>query len=716
MARNTQQQSRASNGKFQSLVGVTVKYKNIVGGVFAFCVLVSLILAFVLPRTYEAYSMIVSSEKSVIDPLVKNMDNTPDIREELSTLTKQVLAWHRIDFLITRMHLADDKKSLVAREEYIKEFMKRIKIEIMSQNVVQISYQDHDPVKAQQVVNALTEDFINENADSNKVSAQKTIAFISEQLKIYKDKLSVSQRDFNVNKLESDLRQALNRKMLIEERLEKLQQLIPTQITKEVNPVISRLQGRQGELETELARLMVDAKEGNPKVTELKKQIEEIRNKVSAEMSKENVKESVSISNPAYMQSEQELKQVEIEIDYLQQRKKELEIRGGKTAQVVSDDDLANIERGKTVDEDIYQMLLRQLQSAYVTEHLQETDKGGRFRIIEYARVPTQPVKPSRVKLLLIGMLSGISLSMGFVFFVDNLDKSYRTPEDAKSEMQYRYLGAISRMVEHDRSHMRKFLARAGSKLDSMVKRNSILSGIQFMPSYQMKAAPGSPFDPRLIMFHDPQSRVAEEYRVLRTNILNVKLDVKLKALMLTSTLHGEGKSTTAANLAVAMAYEGRRTLLVDCDIRKGVMHEIFGLKQSPGVSDILDEKTTQDCIIKTSIKNLSVLPRGSNIPHPSELLGSEMMGRLMEDFRKEFDFLVFDAPPALNLPDVSILGKHMDGIMLVVQAERTQRSDVQNAASVVTNASGKLIGYVMTNVQYYMPRYVYDYYYREMA
>jgi capsular exopolysaccharide family len=182
---------------------------------------------------------------------------------------------------------------------------------------------------------------------------------------------------------------------------------------------------------------------------------------------------------------------------------------------------------------------------------------------------------------------------------------------------------------------------------------------------------------------------------------------------MITSSVRGEGKSTTSANLAISLADIGKKTLLVDCDMRKGVTHEYLGIPQAPGLTDILSRNIDPaSAMVVTKIKNLTLIPCGTRPMNPSELLASAGMEKLLETLKSRFEIIVLDAPPVLNLPDSCILGKCCDGVILVVQAERTQREDIHHAYSRLLQAHSKVSGFILTNVQYYIPKYVYDYLY----
>lgn len=679
----------------QRMIGTLVRRRRLIIIPIALSFIISIILAFILPKKYEASSTVMVSRQRIIDPIVSNLAVSPNIREILNTLSRQALAWPRMEQLVTQLSMADDIKSPLELKNFIESLQERIDISLSRNELIQITYTDKDPEMAQRVVNTLTQNFIDENARIKKEEAQNAIDFISEQLNIYRKKLENSQKDFSASKVNSDLRIALNKKSLLENRLANLQELVPTQVTREQTPLIIRLNRQIALHEAELANLMIDAKTSNPRVIELEEIIKKTKERIkqAREKENENITESVSVTNPLYLHASQELKQVEMEIDYLQKREKELQEIPGELKKPVTEEQLATLEWDKQVDEDIYQMLLHQLESAYVSERLQDSDKGSKFTIIEYARLPLTPVKPSKKKVVFFGLFCGFALSAGLVYFIEYFDKSFLTIEEVRNFLPMQFLGIVSRMKLGKKTH------------------NKVFSMLEFLFPYSIKRVSGSAISPYVVSYHDPQSIIAEEHRILQSHILNAESGNPIKTIMITSSVVGEGKSVTSANLAVAMALSGKNTLLIDCDFRKGNINELFSIAQSPGVTDVINGTTDiKPALVGSSVKNLTIMPRGNNLSNSFELIESKKMEHLFNHLKNHFEIIIVDTPPVLNLPDLRILGRLADRLILVVQMERTQRDDVMDAHAVMENSKVNIDGYVLTNTQYYMPKSSYYY------
>lgn len=201
-----------------------------------------------------------------------------------------------------------------------------------------------------------------------------------------------------------------------------------------------------------------------------------------------------------------------------------------------------------------------------------------------------------------------------------------------------------------------------------------------------------------LITITDPRSPVSEAYRTLRTNLSFYSLDHPLQSLVVTSPAAGEGKSTTVANLAVTMAQSGRRTILVDCDLRRPQQHTLFGLQATPGLTNYMLAEVESIPLQKTSIENLSLLASGPVPPNPADLLGTSRMDVLIDTLLKEADIVLFDAPPVVAVTDAAILGAKTDGVLLVVQAGKTRRDHSERAKELLEKAKVHIVGVTLTN------------------
>ena len=201
-----------------------------------------------------------------------------------------------------------------------------------------------------------------------------------------------------------------------------------------------------------------------------------------------------------------------------------------------------------------------------------------------------------------------------------------------------------------------------------------------------------------LVSITDPRSPASEAYRSLRTNLSFYSLDAPLRTLVVTSPAAGEGKSSTVANLAVTMAQSGRRTVLVDCDLRRPTLHELFGLAMTPGLTSLALDETVDLPLQETSVENLWLLSSGPKPPNPADLLGAARMGRLIDQLLERADFVLFDAPPVMAAADAAILGAKVDGVLLIIQAGKTRRDHSERARELLEKAKVRIVGAALTN------------------
>lgn len=225
--------------------------------------------------------------------------------------------------------------------------------------------------------------------------------------------------------------------------------------------------------------------------------------------------------------------------------------------------------------------------------------------------------------------------------------------------------------------------------------------------------------DGRLVSYVDPDSYIAEQYKALRTNLYSLSPEKPLKTIVITSSQSEEGKTITSCNLAMALSLDkGKKVLLIDADLRKPDIHHIFGLQRKPGLSDILNGSVDLGFFLqKPACGNLYVIPAGTTIQSASEILISATIKSFLEKIKSEFDYIIFDTPPALTVTDASILGALCDGVILLVKADITQKAIVEETFNLLKDAQAKPIATILTN--YYLPNYYfhrYKYYYKKYA
>ncbi len=303
-----------------------------------------------------------------------------------------------------------------------------------------------------------------------------------------------------------------------------------------------------------------------------------------------------------------------------------------------------------------------------------EANRGDTITVVEPAIEPGGPIRPRVMVNTLIAAALGMLLLVAVAFLIEYLDDTIKLPEDASRVTGLPALGSLVQYRNGDRER-------------------------------------------RLIAATNPQSPFTEAYRTLRTNIQFSSLDKPVEKLMVTSASPGEGKSTTAANLAVVIAQSGKRTVLVDTDLRRPVLHQIFGLPNAVGVTNALLQPEGSDLtpfLQPTGVDNLWLLSSGPQPPNPSELLGSHRMGELIQELRMTADALVFDSPPTLAVTDAAVLARQMDGVLLVVESAKTREVAAKRAAQGLLKVNANVLGIAVNRISYRLAGshyYYYDYY-----
>lgn len=303
------------------------------------------------------------------------------------------------------------------------------------------------------------------------------------------------------------------------------------------------------------------------------------------------------------------------------------------------------------------------LRSAYGTLlSFSSNSASNLLSVIEPAVTPDQPASPKILVNTLLAAFAGLLLAAAIAFGVEFLDDTVKTAEDVTEIAHLPTLGAISRMPGDD-------------------KRSPIH---------------------RLVTHLYPQSPVAEAYRSLRTNIEFTSVDEPTSRLLITSSNPGEGKTTTACNLAVAFAQAGRKTLLVDADLRKPGVHRLFDLPNDRGLTDLLlHEGASLESLAQVVEQqpNMRVLTTGSLPPNPAELLGSRKMHVLMEGLTDHADLVIVDSPPLQAVTDAAILSSMVDGTLLVVGSGRTRRGALRSGLQSLIRVGASVLGVSLNRV-----------------
>jgi succinoglycan biosynthesis transport protein ExoP len=293
---------------------------------------------------------------------------------------------------------------------------------------------------------------------------------------------------------------------------------------------------------------------------------------------------------------------------------------------------------------------------------LLDFDRGNRtnfLRLVEPAPLPTRPVSPNTMLNVLLAALIGFGLASAAALLLEALDDTIKTGEDVQRVFGLPTLGTITRIEKPQ---------DAGGQL---------------------------------VALQHPHAPTTEAYRVLRTNVQFSILGESTPMLLVTSAVPGEGKSTTACNLAITMAQAGKRVIVCDTDLRRPSLRQVFNVTTQRGLSSLLLDETlpTESVLVQTAVPNLQLMPSGPLPPNPAELLGSEWMRRRVEEMKSLADVVIFDSPPVLAVADSIILGALCSGVILVIEAGRTRSDACRRCKDTLDQVGLKILGVVLNKV-----------------
>lgn len=316
-----------------------------------------------------------------------------------------------------------------------------------------------------------------------------------------------------------------------------------------------------------------------------------------------------------------------------------------------------------------YELLLKKYQEASLSSGISISN----VQVVDSAVIPKVPVKPKRAMILLLAVVVGVFGGVFAAFFVDYMDDTIKTAEDVDKKIGLAFLDVV--------------------------------------PLTPKKQGP-------VYMISDPKSATAEAYRTIRTGLMLSSAVNKLQVIVITSATPNEGKTTTAVNLAVAMAQMGEKVLIVDCDMRRRNLHNVFGIDNDAGISDVLLEPARLSQAVRRleSYPNLDILTGGTSAPNPSELLGSERMKAFIAGTRSHYDRVILDSPPLLAFSDPLVLSSLADGVIMVVWGGKTPRDIIQKALHPLKGLDARILGVVLNKIDttkrsyYYYPYYSYYY------
>ncbi len=321
------------------------------------------------------------------------------------------------------------------------------------------------------------------------------------------------------------------------------------------------------------------------------------------------------------------------------------------------------LKREIETNQSLYNSLIQKIKEQSVTEQVQNINVW----VVEKAQTPEFPSKPNKKRNILLGIIMGLFGGVGLAFFLEYLDNTVKTPDDIEERYNIPVLTTISKLKNKNKT------------------------------SYKM-------------VLDEPSSALAESFKSLRTSIM-LSSDSPPKTILVTSMAPGDGKTTVASNLAIAIAGSESSVLLIDCDLRRSMLHEIFGLKNTKGLSTFIAGASDMNIIQDVPVKNLSVITSGPTPPNPSEMLISKKLKDFIHELKNKFDFVIIDTPPVMSVSDTLIVSKIVDASLIVTRFGKTTYEMMNHGLKSMADIESKVIGTVINAVD--EKKSGYHYYYR---
>lgn len=682
-------------------------------------VIIGVIYTFVmLKATYEATSQILVDQPNRVIVMTDASGRIPEplsVETQKKLLKSRPVAERAVMILNNTNHLDKNQK----------DFAYNLINQIIANSdedtgIIRLSMRSTDANNCAKIVNAYAKAFEAISREITDKTNKETLAYIKEQLDNAERALEDKEKNlytFNVengvvllneeierkNKTISDLEQERVSKMLeanqLEARLNSIRELFRDKSLKIMQNAeafvndteeIVALRGNLNELQVKRASMLVKYKPTHPVVKTIDSEIAQYEKQLEKYIS-DTVNHRI-VTPSEYNDDRKLITDLETQllvtrskitnIDYIVNKMKQEQLSYPKLQY-----EYTRLLREKDIAEKLFLLLYEQHQQAQI----EEVQRDVKVRVFERAAVPRQPVSPNRPKNLAVAAMLGLMIGIAIAFLLEEMEETVRTSDDVKNYLNLPVLGSVPYSAETIN---------------------------------------------KLIVDVPLKSPIAEAYRRLSFFTQLFCLDPPIKTLLITSSKSDEGKSTTLANLAISMAQEGTKVLVVDTDLRRPMLHRMFGVDNSLGVSSILTgeleaeiaisdlsvsgylpKESFMDVIVDRliqpcSIKGLSIIPSGPLPANSVELLRSERMLAFLRAIEKKADIVIFDSPPAIHVIDAVVMSQILDGVLFVINSGRINRDEALQVKYMIESTKTPIIGVALNNIEVSSPDYYYYYYY----
>lgn len=644
---------------------------------------------FTLPARYTSETTILVEPQEVPDSFVKSTI-TLDIENRLRTLHERVTSYANLNALIDKIgqeHL--DPSGSLSREAIMARITRNLWVDLKTvsgktANVVEIAYTDASPQLAKDVAAEISSTFIAENLKDRTQQAQSTAEFLDRELDRLRTEVSAAEEKVRAFKeermgalpsqLESNLRSLDRLNLELNANLEAqtaLQQRISMLSGQSPGgspggafvPDPGSATGALLEARRKLREAELLYTESHPNVIQARERVASLEKEVAEEASRP--RSQVQVVDPVAMGLRREIETTRIEADAkrreegrLRSEIAELQKRVETTPKMETE--LLGMTRDYENLTKQYQDLLAKKFAASMARNLEQAQKAERFNVLRPARVPGSPSFPNPLIVLPAGIVFGLFVVVLLIGIAE-----FRNPS-------FRSVARLTRMT--------------GLPVVASIPR------IDDERIYEQ--TPSGEVDRRLVVHTAPESAPAEQYRTFLPILME---DAERQVVLVTSAARGDGKSLSCMNLALTLACDlGRRVLLIDADMRRPTAHRLLKEKPTKGLVDVLRRHASfGECAIKTRVPNLTLLPAGRPTRNPLALITDAAFLELVEQARKDFEYVFIDSPPMLPVVDTRFLRKVADFVLFVVRADATPREAVVRSMRELRSVGGLVFNQV---------------------
>jgi polysaccharide biosynthesis transport protein len=633
----------------------------------------------------------VGGEIGKLEPLVQ--DKSSPIHTEAEVIRSLPI----VEKTIKRVNLKNKTGTPLKAQE----FLKRLAVnDIPKTDILKVSYTDTDAAKAARVVNTVMAVYLEHNLLSHRAEASAARRFLEKQLpnaelivRTVEAELRVFKENNNVVALEREANQAVemignlqqqindikSRRSDINAQSQAIRQQLgmnPEQalaiVSLSQSPGVQEILKEIQQLESQLAARRIVLQESHPEIMNLQKKLESLKAILQQRIKQVSgttlLKQNTNLQVGS-LQQQLAAKLVELEstrqgLDSELSTLKTLEANHKERQKNLPklEQQQRQLERKLQAAQSTYSLLLQKLQESRIAEN----QNVGNATIISKAQEPEDPISSAIVSYISAGLL-GLLASIATVYLLEANDKSIKTIDEAKEIIGLTLLGVIPSFGK--------------LKISNRGKQDPEL------------------YTHQLIVRDIPRSPISEAFRMLRANLKFMRADRDLKVIVVTSSVPREGKSTVAANLALAMAQMDRQVLLIDADLHNPVQHLIWELNNNHGLSNVIVGQSDIRTSLKQVMDNLHVLTSGVVPPSPASLLDSKRMASLVDKFGVTYDSVIIDAPSLTVAADAAILGQMADGVLLVVRPGMVDSINATFAKEVLEKSRQNVLGQVVNGI-----------------